>query len=112
MKTRRKGDHLSVTFKLVRSGPGRSSIRGYVFIVAVDGATAPPRMWPSPKAVFKNGLPVDPKKGETYKIRNFRKIRAGWSFEAPEKMPSGVMILVYDKTGELLLKKDFHLEKE
>lgn len=112
LKINRRGANLSVTFKLTRSGPGRSSIRGYVFIIALDRSTDPPRFWPSSKAVFKNGVPVNFKKGRSYKIRNFRRIRARWSFESPEKTPSEIRILAYDRGGNLLLKEDFHLEKE
>ena len=112
LKINSRGANLSVTFNLTRSRSARSSIRGYVFIIAVDNATDPPLMWSSPKAAFKDGLPVDPKKGRAYKIRNFRQIRARWSFEAPEKMPTELKILVYDGAGHLLLKKDFHLEKK
>ena len=112
LKINRRGANLSVTFKLTRSSPGRSSIRGYLFIIAVDRSTDPPRFWPSSKTVFENGAPVNFKKGRSYKIRNFRRIRARWSFESTEKTPSEIRILAYDRGGNLLLKEDFHLEKD
>lgn len=108
---KRRGGNISVTFKLSRSSPGRSSARGHLFVVAVDRSTDPPRLWPSSKAVFQNGVPVNYKKGQSYKIRNFRLIRAKWSFKSAEKMPSEIKILVYDRSGSLLLKKNFPLEK-
>ncbi|MCP4579581.1 MAG: hypothetical protein GY846_25195 [Deltaproteobacteria bacterium] len=112
LKITRRGANLSVTFELTRSGPGRSSIRGYLFIIAVDRSTDPPRFWPSSKTAFENGAPVNYKKGRSYKIRNFRRIRARWSFESTEKTPSEISILAYDRGGSLLLKEDFHLEKD
>ncbi|OQY49546.1 MAG: hypothetical protein B6240_03120 [Desulfobacteraceae bacterium 4572_87] len=112
LKINRRGANLSVTFNLTRSGPGRSSIRGYLFIIAVDRSTNPPRFWPSSKTDFKNGTPVNFKKGRSYKIRNFRRIRARWSFKSAEKTPSEIRILAYDRAGSLLLKEDFHLEKD
>ncbi len=112
LKTNRRDANLSVTFKLIRSKSALSPIRGYIFVIAVDNEADPPRMYSSPKTIFKDGLPIDPKKGQAFKIRNFRRLRARWSFEAPEKMPSGLKILVYDGTGRLLLNKDFHLEKK
>lgn len=109
LKINRRGANLSVTFKLSRFSPGRSSVRGYIFIIAVDRSTDPPRLWPSSNAVFENGVPVNFKKGQSYKIRNFRLIRARWSFRSAEKTPSEIRILVYDRAGSLLFKKDFPL---
>lgn len=112
LKISRRGANLSVTFKLTRSSPSRTSIRGYIFIIAVDRSTDPPRFWPSSKAAFENGVPVNFKKGQSYKIRNFRLIRARWSFKSAEKTPSEIRILAYDGAGSLLLKEDFRLEKD
>ena len=112
LKINRRGANLSANFKLARTSSGRSPIRGYIFIVAVDRSTDPPQLWPSPRAVFENGMPVNPKKGQTYKIRNFRRIRTKWSFESAEKIPAELRILVYDKSGGLLLKEDYRLEKD
>lgn len=112
LKINRRGVNLSVNFKLARASSSRTPIRGYIFIVAVDRSTDPPQLWPSPKTVFENGMPVNPEKGQAYKIRNFRRIRAKWSFESVEKIPSDLRILVYDRSGDLLLKEDYRLEKD
>jgi hypothetical protein len=112
LKMDRHGTSLSVNFKLARAGSGRSPIRGYIFVIAVDRSTDPPLLWPSPKADFENGTPVNPNKGQAYKIRNFRRIRVRWSFASAEKMPSELRILVYDQSGGLLLKEDYRLEKD
>jgi len=112
LKINRRGANLSVNFKLARASSGRSPIRGYIFIVAVDRSTDPPQLWPSPKTAFENGMPVNPKKGQSYKIRNFRRIRVKWSFKSAEKIPSELRILVYDRSGGLLLKEDYRLEKD
>jgi len=112
LKINRRGGNLSVNFKLARSSPGHSPIRGYLFIIAVDRSTDPPQLRPSPKAAFENGMPVNPKKGQSYKIRNFRRIRTKWSFASAEKIPSELRILVYDRSGGLLLKEDYRLEKD
>ena len=98
--------------KLFLNHPSRTSIRGYIFIIAVDRSTDPPRFWPSSKSAFENGVPVNFKKGQSYKIRNFRLIRARWSFKSAEKTPSEIRILAYDRAGSLLLKEDFRMEKE
>ena len=112
LKINRRGANLSVNFKLARANSGRTPIRGYIFIVAVDRSTDPPQLWPSPKAAFENGMPVNPKKGQSYKIRNFRRIRVKWSFKSAEKIPAELRILVYDRSDVLLLKEDYRLEKD
>jgi len=112
LKIDRRENSLSVNFKLARSSSGRSPIRGYIFIIAVDQSTDPPRFWPSPKAAFENGTPINPNKGQAFKIRNFRLIRVRWSFASAEKTPSLLRILVYDQSGGLLLKEDYSLEKD
>ncbi len=112
LKINRRRANLSVNFKLARVSSSRTPIRGYIFIVAVDRSTDPPQLWPSPKTVFENGMPVNPKKGQSYKIRNFRRIRVKWSFASVEKIPSELRILVYDRSGGLLLKEDYRLEKD
>lgn len=112
LKVNRQGTSLSVNFKLARTSSDRSPIQGYIFIIAIDRSTDPPRLWSSPKAVFEKGAPIDPKKGQTYKIRNFRRIRARWSFASVENIPSELRILVYDRSGGLLLKENYRLEKD
>lgn len=112
LKINRRGTRLFVNFKLARVSSGRSPIQGYIFIVAVDRSTDPPRLWPSPRAAFENGMPVNPKKGQAYKIRNFRRIQVKWSFKSAKKIPSELRILVYDRPGGLLLKEDYRLEKD
>ena len=112
LKIDRRGANLSVNFKLARTSSGRTPIRGYIFIIAVDRSTDPPQLWPSPKAAFENGMPVNPKKGQSYKIRNFRRIRVKWSFKSAEKIPAELRILVYDRSDGLLSKEDYRLEKD
>ncbi len=106
------GSSLSVSFKLARTAPGGSPARGYVFIIAVDRSTDPPRVWPSPKAEMENGMPANPKKGQAYKIRNFRRIRTRWNFKSSDSIPSEIRIVVYDRSGGLLLNEKYHIKKK
>ena len=71
LKTNRRDANLSVTFKLTRSKSALSPIRGYVFVIAVDNGADPPRMYPSPTAVFKDGFPIDPKKRSGLQNKKF-----------------------------------------
>ena len=112
MEISSQGNSLQATFKLARSSPGGNPVRGYLFVLAVDRSTDPPRIWSSPKAVIENGMPVNPEKGQAFKIRNFRRIRARWTFESVENIPSDLKILAYDKSGSLLFAEDYQLIKD
>ena len=112
MEISSQDNSLQATFKLARSSPGGSPVRGYLFVLAVDRATDPPRIWSSPKAVIENGMPVNPEKGQAFKIRNFRRIRARWTFKSVENIPSDLKILAYDKSGSLLFAEDYQLIKD
>ncbi|MCG6877744.1 MAG: hypothetical protein LJE96_01090 [Deltaproteobacteria bacterium] len=111
MEINSRDNSLSTTFKLARSSPGGSPVRGYLFVLAVDRSTDPPRIWSSPKAVIENGIPVNPQKGQAFKIRNFRRIRARWTFESVGNLPSDLKILVYDKSESLLFAENYQLKK-
>ena len=112
MEISRHGKNLQTTFKMARSSPGGNPVRGYLFVLAVDRSTDPPRYWSSPKAVIENGIPVNPKKGQAFKIRSFRRIRAGWTLETAENTPSDLKILAYDKSGSLLFAENYQLINE
>ena len=112
MEISSRGNSLQAIFKLARSSPGGSPVRGYLFVLAVDRSTEPPRILSSPKAVIENGIPVNPKKGQAFKIRNFRRIRARWTFESVENMPSDLKILVYDKSERLLFAENHQLKRD
>lgn len=102
---------LTVSFRLKKRNPGRKAIRGNVFVIALNPDLDPAELWPYPKVALQNGMPVEPKKGESFKIRNYRKIRARWSLVSMKSTPSRVRIVVYDSLGILLLKKEFPVEK-
>ncbi|MBW2353308.1 MAG: hypothetical protein JRF51_08800 [Deltaproteobacteria bacterium] len=110
LTTRKTGNRLSVKFRLVKVKPDGNQTTGYIFMIASDTASDPPRLWSHPRTTLKNGEPVDYKQGQVFKVRNYRTIRGKYSFDSETETPSLLTILVYDESGRLTLRKRFPIE--
>ena len=111
LTTKRRGERLSVEFRLIKIRPDRNQIKGYIFMLAANGESHPPQLWAYPKAALKNGEPVNYKHGEFFKVRNYRIIRGKYFLDSETETPSFLKILVYDESGKLILDKNFELKK-
>ena len=111
LTTKRGGGRLSVNFRLVKIMPDRNQIKGYIFMIAANNESDSPQLWTYPRAALKNGEPINYKQGEFFKVRNYRIIRGKYFLDSETETPSLLSILVYNKSGELLLKKEFAIEK-
>jgi len=111
LTTKRKGERLSVKFRLIKIKPDRDQLKGYVFMIAANNESDSPQLWTHPKAALKNGEPVNYKRGQVFKVRNYRIIRGKYFLDSETETPSFLKILVYDESGKLILKKEFSIEK-
>ena len=111
LTTKRRGEGLSVTFRLVKTMPDRNQVKGYIFMIAANSESDPPQLWTHPRAALKNGEPINYKRGQFFKVRNYRIIRGKYFLDSETETPSVLKILVYDESGELILKKEFSIEK-
>ena len=111
LTTKSRGGRLSVKFRLVKITPDRNQIKGYIFMIVANNASDPQQLWTYPRAALKNGEPINYKQGEFFKVRNYRIIRGKYFLDSKTETPSLLKILVYNKSGELLLKKEFAIEK-
>ena len=111
LTTKRRGERLSVKFRLIKIKPDRNQIKGYVFIIAANSEADPPLLWTYPRAALKNGEPVNYKHGEFFKVRNYRIIQGKYFLDSETKTPSFLKILVYDESGKLILKKEVSIEE-
>ena len=108
---RRDGATLRVQFRLVNVTPNRKTLRGYILMIAVNSRTDPPQVWTYPKVALRDGAPVSHTSCQAFKVNNYRIIRGRYFISSPDDSPSSLKILVYDKSGQLLLKKEFNTEK-
>jgi len=111
LTTKRRGERLSVKFRLIKIKPDRDQIKGYIFMIAANGESDPPQLWTHPKAALKNGEPINYKRGQFFKVRNYRIIRGKYFLDSETETPSFLKILAYDESGKLILKKEFSIEE-
>ena len=111
LTTKRSGERFSVNFRLDRTRPDGRQLRGHLFIIAANAASDPPRFWTRPRVDLKDGVPVDYKRGQAFKVRNYRIIRENLIIDSAAETPSLLSILAYDVTGKLILDKAFAIEE-
>lgn len=111
LTTKRRGERLSVKFRLIKIRPDRDPIKGYIFMIAANSESDPPQLWTHPRAALKNGEPINYKHGEFFKVRNYRIIRGKYFLDSKTETLSLLTILVYDESGKLILKKEVSIDK-
>ena len=109
---RKEPDGLTVRFKLTKVTPGDIPISGYVHLIAEDRNSEPPRRWTYPYEVLEDGIPVDHRRGLSFRIQRFRPINVKFELDPYRDQPSTVRILVYDQLGAQILEKEFKIRKE
>ena len=101
---------LTISFKLVNLGTGVEPLSGYVHIIALKKAPNPPQPWPNPKAVLKNGIPLDYRQGRHFSIKRYKTIRGEYFFDSKAETPAAAKVLIYDEQGELILEKELDVK--
>jgi len=108
----REPDGLTVKFKLTKVTTGEAPISGYVHLIAEDRNSEPPRRWTYPYEVLQDGIPVDHRRGLSFRIQRFRPVSVKFELDPDLDQPSTVRILVYDHLGAHLLEKEFAIQQE
>lgn len=92
-----------VKFKLINKTMEHQIISGRVIIIAANQNDNGIRRTAYPPMTIGEGNPVDFRKGEWFSIRRFKIVNG----ELGEKDVDHVTVLIYSRTGELLLRKEF-----
>lgn len=95
-----------VKFKLINKTMERQIISGRVIIIAANQNDNGIRRTTYPPMTIEEDNPVDFRKGEWFSIRRFKIVNG----EIGEKDIDHVIVLVYSRTGELLLRKEFPIQ--
>ncbi|MFC1580395.1 hypothetical protein ACFL4N_05720 [Thermodesulfobacteriota bacterium] len=101
---------MRVSFKLVNALPAGKPVGGYYHMIAKGDSPNPPENWIYPQQELENGLPVNFKRGRVFLIQRFKPI--SWGFDISAGFPNAIMVLVYDQSGDLILKKSFEVNNE
>jgi len=108
---KQEGAELTVDFKLSNTVSSKEAVSGYVHIIAVKDDQESQRFWSSPKVAIREGIPVNYKQGQLFIIKYFKKIRGRYFFETANISPSSIKVLVYNRSGDLILEKVFETTK-
>lgn len=105
IKVKRDRSTISVAFRIVNRQSNEEPIGGYIFILASTRDSDRSEVWVYPSSPLKDGLPVNYKGGQRFFIQRFRSISSKYTLSKSTDKPLILEILVYDRDGELLLKK-------
>jgi hypothetical protein len=62
--------------------------------------------------VLQDGIPVDHRRGLSFRIQRFRPVSVKFKLDPELDRPSTVRILVYDQLGTHLLEREFTIPEE
>jgi len=110
LEAERSGQKLMVRFRLVNTLEEEAPVSGYIHMIAVNRDSEPNQFWTYPKVALRDGVPVDCKRGQRFKIRRFKRVDGEYFLDADNELPSSVKVLVYDQDGVLLFERAFELE--
>ncbi len=105
-------NRMEVKFTLKNIDTGTEPITGYTFVVLKDDGNDTDGWFVFPKVDMVSGKPASVKGGRYFQISRFKTI----TFDTQEKVTPekfrAATVLIYNKTGELILAKDFSLNKD
>ena len=71
-----------------------------------------PPEWNSSYNKLADGFPVDFKHGQQFIIQRFRPYQRQYEKNPDSELPSYIRILVYDRSGQKILEKEFTITDE
>ena len=101
---------ISVDFKLVNKSNEEGAMEGYIHIIAMDKDMDFPTEWNYRKDELQNGLPLNFRRGLPFLIQRFKSYNRNYNVISNSELPLGIRILVYDRSGNLLLKREFEVD--
>ncbi len=106
----KEGSGMSVDFTLVNTIPEENAIEGYLHIIAMDAKNDYPQEWGYARDKIKDGFPVDFRLGQSFFIQRFKSYHRQFNVSSNSGLPKAIRVLVYDRSGELILKKEFEVD--
>ncbi|MDY7034688.1 MAG: hypothetical protein SV375_00800 [Thermodesulfobacteriota bacterium] len=100
---------MNIDLKVVNIQKGEGAVRGYIHIIAKNNPSNSQQKLTYPKEKLKNGVPLNFRQGELFVIERFKPIHGKFDLSPGYKPASNIMVLVYDRSGTLILKKSFEV---
>ncbi len=101
---------ISLDFKLVNKKHGENAMEGFIHIIAMDRDNEIPDEWNYPNDRLKNGLPINFRRGQPFLIQRFKPYHRKFNPNSASELPAAIRIIVYDRSGTLLLEKVFEVK--
>jgi hypothetical protein len=111
LSVKKQGTKVTVSFALVNVHWDRMPVSGYVHIIATNKESDPPQLWAFPKVALRNGIPINYRGGQAFKIKRFKTIRGRYFLNTTSEFPSSLKVLVYSQSGNLMLEREFQVNK-
>ncbi len=103
---------MSFDFKLVNAKPDEDAIEGYIHIIAMDIEKNTTPEWNSTNDTLKDGFPINFRHGQQFLIQRFKPYHRTFNYNSNSELPSTIRILVYNRSGTLILKKEYKVSNE
>jgi len=94
---------LSLDFRLLNTAPEEKVLSGYLMVIVEHQSGDYDKFGTFPEFTLTSGQPIDYLEGDTYAIRNFKRVTTEIPLsEEPEKYAS-IKFLIFNENGEILL---------
>jgi hypothetical protein len=108
----KEGSRLEIEFRLVKTEQGEEAVGGYVHIIAKEGGPDTPQLRTFPYEELVDGLPENYRRGQLFLIKWFKPIEGRFDLRPESDPPSSIRILVYDRSGALILEDEYEVPNE
>ncbi|HJX34376.1 MAG TPA: hypothetical protein VJ373_04300 [Desulfatiglandales bacterium] len=107
---KKEGSAIVLDFRLANATQEQYAIEGYLHIIAMDKKGNYPQEWSYPRDTLKDGFPVDFRLGQSFFIQRFKSYHRQFGMSSNSELPKAIRLLVYNRSGELILKKEFEVD--
>ena len=109
---RRVDSELILDFKMTNNLAEQNPAEGYVHILVMDKDKECPAEWNQAENRLSNCYPVDYQSGQQFLIQRFKTYQRRFKISPDSELPSFIRILVYDRSGQKILEKEFTITDE
>ena len=105
LTVRRDRSTINVDFRIVNTQVNEEPIGGYIFVIARIKDSDKGEVWVYPSSLLKDGTPVNYRSGQRFFIQRFKSVSSKYTLSRLVNRTLILEILVYDRNGEIILKK-------
>ncbi len=109
MVIKKEGSTVEVDFRLVNLKGGDNAVGGYIHIIGKSAEPDASMLWTFPHEKLVEGVPENYRRGQLFLIQRFKPVKGRLGPVSDTQFPSSVHVLVYDQSGNLLLRQKFEV---